>query len=260
MSILALAIIVSVGLTVGGFAKAGTLRDTILDKVADKIAEKILGSFDQELIQENQTVDEPILGFSTQDQFWVNNNSGVIYLGKNKDVGIRRSNGILQGLQSGTWSVLKGWVANGINNALYPSTNAGGTYYPVIIGVDATSSPATVDTELYVGGGGGGVFTGNVWAVNGTFDGALTISGKLTVDTNTLVVNATSNKVGIASTTPNAMLSVGAVPSVSSATSTIDFAKPCFKMAAEDGTNLYMFLKLNANAYSNWATSITSCF
>ena len=254
MSILALAIIVSVGLTVGGFAKAGTLRDTILDKVADKIAEKILGSFDQELTQENQTVDEPILGFSTQDQFWVNNNSGVIYLGKNKDVGIRRSNGILQGLQSGTWSVLKGWVANGINNALYPSTNAGGTYYPVIIGVDATSSPATVDTELYVGGGGGGVFTGNVFVT-----GAIH-SGNLTVDTNTLVVNAISNKVGIASTTPNAMLSVGAVPSVSSATSTIDFAKPCFKMATEDGTNLYMFLRLNANSYSNWATSTMSCF
>ena len=55
-------------------------------------------------------------------------------------------------------------------------------------------------------------------------------------------------------------LTIGAVPSVSSATSTIDFAKPCFKMATEDGTNLYMFLKLNANAYSNWATSTTSCF
>ncbi|MDP2709142.1 MAG: hypothetical protein Q8O93_03790 [bacterium] len=87
-----------------------------------------------------------------------------------------------------------------------------------------------------------------------------TISAGLIVDTDTLLVDADNNRVGIASSTPNAMLSVGAAPTATSATSTIDFAKPCFKMATEDGTELYLYLKLNSNAYSNWATSTTSCF
>jgi len=85
-------------------------------------------------------------------------------------------------------------------------------------------------------------------------------SGNLVVDTNTLYVDATNNKVGIGTSTPSAMLSAGVTGSVSSATTTIDFAKPCFRMTAEDGTMLYLYLKLNANAYSNWATSTPSCF
>ena len=40
-------------------------------------------------------------------------------------------------------------------------------------------------------------------ATTGTFSGSATITGDLTVDTNTLVVDATSNDVGIGTTTPN---------------------------------------------------------
>lgn len=93
-------------------------------------------------------------------------------------------------------------------------------------------------------------------------EGAATADFRIEGDTKTdlLFVDASADRVGIGSTTPSALLSAGVAASVSSATTTIDFAKPCFRMTAEDGTMLYLYLKLNANAYSNWATSTTSCF
>jgi hypothetical protein len=87
-----------------------------------------------------------------------------------------------------------------------------------------------------------------------------TISGgDLIVDTSTLVVDNDNNKVGIGSTTPSALLSAGVAASVSSATTTIDFAKPCFRMTTDSGTMLYYYIS-STNTLGGWATSTTSCF
>jgi len=93
-------------------------------------------------------------------------------------------------------------------------------------------------------------------------DGAATADVRVEGNTKTdlFMIDASADRVGIGSTTPSALFSVGETGSVSSATTTIDFAKPCFRMMTEDGTMLYLYLKLNANAYSNWATSTNSCF
>ena len=93
-------------------------------------------------------------------------------------------------------------------------------------------------------------------------DGAATADVRVEGNTKTdlFMIDASADRVGIGSTTPSALFSVGVTGSVSSATSTIDFAKPCFRMMTENGTMLYLYLKLNANAYSNWATSTNSCF
>lgn len=114
---------------------------------------------------------EELLGWSTKDEIWLNNDSGVIYFDTDKGSGIRVNSGTMQcknsggdwGACAGTTPGDNGWLADGINNAMYPGTNATGGIYPLIVGVTATSSPATANTELYVGGGGGAVFTENVW-------------------------------------------------------------------------------------------------
>jgi hypothetical protein len=115
---------------------------------------------------------------------------------------------------------------------------------------------------LVVAGIVGATTIGTNISTTGSADMATTTisGGDLIVDTNTLVVDNDNNRVGIGSTTPSALLSAGVAASASSATTTIDFAKPCFRMTTEDGTMLYVYLKLNANSYSNWATSTTICF
>ena len=85
-------------------------------------------------------------------------------------------------------------------------------------------------------------------------------TGNLAVDTNTLLVDAVNNRVGIGSTTPTAALSVGGPSTVSTGTSTIDFAKPCFRMTTDDGTTLYYWPSLKAGVLGGWATSTASCF
>ncbi len=77
---------------------------------------------------------------------------------------------------------------------------------------------------------------------------------------NTFYVDTADERVGIGTSTPSALLSAGVAGSATSATTTIDFAKPCFRMTADDGTILYLSTRLNGNSYSNWATSTSSCF
>lgn len=67
-------------------------------------------------------------------------------------------------------------------------------------------------------------------------------------------------RVGIGTTTPGAMLSVG---DGSSATTTFDFAKPCFRMAVNSGgtiQTIYYWPSLVTGSTSGWATSTTSCY
>lgn len=84
--------------------------------------------------------------------------------------------------------------------------------------------------------------------------------GDFTVGTTDFYVDDDNARIGIGSSSPSAKISAGNGTAVTSATTTIDFSKPCFRMATESGSILYLYLKLNANAYSVWATSTTSCF
>ena len=115
------------------------------------------------------------------------------------------------------------------------------------------------DTTI-ISSGGDISFSDENLATTGTLGAATTTisTGGLIVDTDTLVVDYLTNKVGIGSSTPGAMLSVGPTPTAASATSTIDFSKPCFKMATEDGTVYY--LRLDPTQNHVFATSTTSCF
>lgn len=223
LSILALAIMVSVGLTVGGFANADTLKDTILDKVADKIAEKILGSFEQDIVSQN----EQALGISTADNLILSPTS-VIYFGDGKTSGLRLSGGVVQYKNtSGSWSSVGaavasngGWAADGTNNRMYPTNNTSGSQYPVLIGTTSTSTPANSSTIFYVSGQS--VFTGLIRAsstlevegatklystlgVTGAAtlsstlaSGALTVTGAATISS-TLAVTGTLTQTGAAS-------------------------------------------------------------
>ncbi len=79
-------------------------------------------------------------------------------------------------------------------------------------------------------------------------------------NTNLFVVDASADRVGIATTTPSAQFAVG---SSTAATSTIDFAKPCFRMTVNVGgtlTTLYYWPSLVTGTVSGWATSTVSCF
>ena len=99
--------------------------------------------------------------------------------------------------------------------------------------------------------------TGTLAAATTTISG-----GDFTVNTNDFYVDDDNARVGIGSSTPTANLSVGTASTVSSATTTVDFAKPCFRMMTEGGTVLYYRPSLSGGnaAVSGWATSTTSCF
>lgn len=128
-------------------------------------------------------------------------------------------------------------------------------------GTASTTGAAILQTATINSETGAISFGDENLTTTGTLAAGATSLGTLAANATTITGSLTATtKIGIASSTPGAMLSVGPTPTVSSATSTIDFSKPCFKMATEDGTALYLYLKLNANAYSNWATSTTSCF
>jgi hypothetical protein len=73
-----------------------------------------------------------------------------------------------------------------------------------------------------------------------------------------LVVDESADRVGISSSTPSADLAVG---TGTTATTSLDFAKPCFRMTADDGsTVLYYWPSVAAGTLGGWATSTTSCF
>lgn len=85
-----------------------------------------------------------------------------------------------------------------------------------------------------------------------------TLSSDLIVDTNSLVVDAANNKVGVASTTPFGQLSIGTGGIV--ATSTISAGKFCMLASQENGVSVYVRLTSTGANGSPFATSTTSCF
>ncbi len=86
---------------------------------------------------------------------------------------------------------------------------------------------------------------------------SLTVDTNLTVDTDTLFVNASTNKVGVVSSTPFGQLSIGAGGAVSS---TISVGKFCMFAGQEDGTNVYVILGKNQPNNQPFATTTVSCF
>jgi hypothetical protein len=98
------------------------------------------------------------------------------------------------------------------------------------------------------------VFTsGTLYAATTTI-----VAGDLNVDSGTLLVDESANKVGIVSSTPSSVLSVG---SNVTGTTTFDFSKPCFRMYVNGSYVYYYPSTSGANAaVSGWATSTASCF
>lgn len=219
--VIAICLAIIVGIA-GHNVNASALSDNILDRVAEKIANMLLA--DLESIPEAPAVivnDEEMLGWSTKDELHINSDSGVIYLGKDKDVGIRISSGVLQcnNTTAGTWGACaastpgdEGWLADGANNFMYPATNAGGGHYPVVFGSTATTSISDGTEVLAVVGASS--FTGNIIADGGNFVGndagaAVDFSWEGDTDTSLFVVDASGDKVGISIATPTYMLDVG---------------------------------------------------
>ena len=131
---------------------------------------------------------EQMLGFSTQDEFWVNNDSGVIYFGQDKDVGVRISSGVLQGklTTAGSWSAFgastpgdEGWLA--YEPIMVPATNEQGYRYALIIGGSETATSSIT-----------GATTATVMAVDGQMvvTGATTITGAATLSSTLAVTDA----------------------------------------------------------------------
>ena len=79
---------------------------------------------------------------------------------------------------------------------------------------------------------------------------------------NTFYVDTANERVGIGTSTPSALLSAGVAGSATSATTTIDFGKPCFRFTDEAGTILYYWpcTGTNCTGGAAWATSSASCF
>ncbi|KKR97657.1 MAG: hypothetical protein UU49_C0026G0012 [Candidatus Magasanikbacteria bacterium GW2011_GWC2_41_17] len=100
--------------------------------------------------------------------------------------------------------------------------------------------------------------SGNVSA-SGTLAviGNATLTADLTIDTNTLYVSSSNNKVGVVSSTPFAQLSIGAGGAVSS---TISVGKFCMYAGQENGVNVYVILGANQANNQPFATTTVSCF
>ena len=125
------------------------------------------------------------------------------------------------------------------------------TLQGIIIG-DATVNTAS-NTFFKIQAGGTRLFS-----VNGD-NGNVTSLGDLSIrdgsDNEKFAVDNGTGNTSIASSTTAVNLAVGAGEG---ATTTVDFAKPCFRMMTEDDTTLYYWPSLNSQF--GWATSTTSCF
>lgn len=86
-----------------------------------------------------------------------------------------------------------------------------------------------------------------------------TVGKDLTVDTNTLKVDSTNNRVGVGTTTPTADLAVGN----NNSTSTISVGKLCIITQDTAGKTIYMYLNDSAGGHSTgnltFATSSKPC-
>ncbi len=80
--------------------------------------------------------------------------------------------------------------------------------------------------------------------------------GDFIVDTDTLFVDNSTDRVGISTSTPYGDLGIGN----GTASSTISAGRLCIEAAQEDGTVIYLYLGVGQANGAPWATSTTSCF
>ena len=207
---------------VGLNANASTLSDDIMDRVAEKIANVILGDF--------ETVDTPAeeetLGWSTRDEIWLNNDSGVIYFDTDKGSGIRVNSGTMECKNSGgSWGACsgatpgdEGWLANSANLLMYPATNAAGAQYTLVLGSTATSGDAVLEvvgaTIMDALTASGNAIVGGTLAVTGasTLTGNTGVTGTLTV-TGAVENSTTLAQTGVATFNADPLI-VGTTPTL----------------------------------------------
>lgn len=138
-------------------------------------------------------------------------------------------------------------------------------YMPYVLYNGGYKSAKPIETTSTFAVTGASTLTGNVsaggtLAVTGatTLTGAATLSSTLdvtatsTVGTNDLVVHTGTGRVGIGTTTPDALLTIGANVT---GTTTLNFAKFCLKGNDTGGTLRYVYLNTNGDL----ATSTTAC-
>lgn len=135
-----------------------------------------------------------ILGGTTNYDSLALENDGTIYFNNGTgSYGIRDNSGTIQYKnEGGSWQNVGntqvaggGWTANALNLAIYPTTNAQGVNYPVILGGTATTSAWVSTDELFINGS----FT-STGAAN--IDGALSLAGAATLASTLAVTGATT--------------------------------------------------------------------
>lgn len=105
-----------------------------------------------------------------------------------------------------------GWTADGTNFKIYPTNNASGYQYPVIIGTTATATPADADTTLYVSGGlvatGDVHFYGGAFTFNDNSVADLDFRAESNGDANCFMIDGSADKVGMGVADPGAKLEI----------------------------------------------------
>ncbi len=126
----------------------------------------------------------------------------------------------------------------------------------IIIGHDLNASSATVSNELRIGG----ILQGSTSTLAAQFNGTLTVVSNLTVDTNTLHVDATNNQVGIG-TTSNLNAKLAVVGSANQtqllirANGTQSSSNPLILLQNSAGTEI---ARITANASNNVGLGVNS--
>jgi len=130
------------------------------------------------------------------------------------------------------------------NNTLYGDLSADR------IGIGTTTPTATLSVETTAGD--------NAFMIGSTTSTYLTVNsiGDFFVDTDTLFVDNSTDRVGISSSTPMSQLSIG----TGSATTSISVGRLCLSAEQDDGSTLYVWLSSGQANGAPWATSTTSCF
>ncbi len=221
--IIGLCLIIIIG-SLGYVAKAADI--SVSDELID-IMNRVLVVLDEkeEMLGDKIQYDKQVF---TQG-VWMNQDDGCIYFGQtDRSYGICDVDGTMKvkssggafSVMSGTTPGDEGWLADGANNFMYPATNLSGDFYPLMLGTNASSSPANTTTELYIGGGGGLVVEGEL-DVGGvvefeggdfTFNEAGASDYDFTLESDgdeaAFVLDGSADKVGIGVADPGAKLEI----------------------------------------------------
>lgn len=190
---------------VGGFHLVNTIKTPVAKAAGEPTLSDVVNMFLSNLQDIGQTpaIQDEMLGEKVQfdkqvftQEVWLNNDSGVIYLGYDKDVGIRISSGVLQGklTTAGSWSAFgastpgdEGWLA--YEPIMVSATNEQGYRYAVIVGGSetATSSITNADSTTVLIADGGFITTGTA-----DFNAAVSLDTTLAVTGNSTLTGDTT--------------------------------------------------------------------